>query len=647
VTSVPELKLTLPDGSIIEVQPGTTALQLAGRISARLAKDAVAAVLDGEVMDLGRPIERDGAFAILTFADEQGRDVYRHSASHVMAMAVKRLFPEARLAIGPAIADGFYYDFDLPTTLTPEDLARIEAGMAAIVEAGIPFERDVVALDEAKALFAARGESYKVELLDEIEDEEVTLYWNHDFVDLCRGPHLPDTGRLGAFKLLSVAGAYWRGDERNKMLQRIYGTAYPDRKQLEEHLARLEEARRRDHRVLMRDLDLVSFQDEVGPGLAHWHPKGAVIREIVEDFWRKEHRKRGYELVYTPHIGRLDLWETSGHLSWFSENMYQPMEVEGQKYMLKPMNCPFHILIYKSHTRSYRDLPIRLAELGTVYRYERSGVLHGMLRVRGFTQDDAHIFCRPDQLKDEIIGVIDLADYLIRSFGYDEYEMDLSVRDPQRKSEYIGDDAVWEQAEGALVEALESKGLPYKRAEGEAKFYGPAIDIKLRDTLGRPWQGPTIQVDFNEPERFDINFIASDGTEQRVVMVHRTVLGTMERFIGGLIEFYGGAFPTWLAPVQVVVLPIAERHHAFAEQVRRQLVDAGYRVTVDGRSETLGYRIREAQAQKVPYMLVVGDREAQQGAVAVRKRSGEDLGAMSLDEFAAMIGKDVQGRGQL
>lgn len=643
---MPNVKLTLPDGSIMDVRQGTTALQVAERIGPRLAKAAVAAKINDELIDLTRPIENDGQFQILTFADLEGREVYRHSASHVMAMAVKRIFPHAKLAIGPALEDQFYYDFDIPESITPEDLEKIEQEMRTIVREAIAFERVVMPVEEAKRLFDDLGETYKLELLNEIEEPTVTVYRNDGFVDLCRGPHLPDTGRLGAVKLLSVAGAYWRGDERNPMLQRIYGTAFPDEKQLQEYLERLEEARRRDHRLLGRELDLVSFQDEVGPGLVLWHPKGAVVREIIEDFWRTEHRKRGYQLVYTPHIGRLDLWERSGHLSWFSENMYQPMEVEGHKYMLKPMNCPFHILIYKSHTHSYRELPIRLAELGTVYRYERSGVLHGMLRVRGFTQDDAHIFCRPDQLKNEIVGVMELADYMIRSFGYDEYELDLSVRDPARKDEYVGEDDVWEQAESALLDALDEKGLAYTRAEGEAKFYGPAIDIKLFDSLGRAWQGPTIQVDFNEPERFDINYVDSNGSEQRVVMVHRTVLGTMERFIGGLIELYGGAFPTWLAPIQAIVLPIAERHYKYAEEAHARLQQAGYRVDLDGRSETLSYRIRQAQEQKVPYMLVVGDREADSGTVSVRKRSGEDLGAMRLDGVLEMLQDDVSNLGR-
>jgi len=644
---MPNVKLTLPDGSIMDVEQGTTPLQVAERIGPRLAEAAVAAKLNGELVDLTRALASDGELRILTFDDDEGREVYRHSAAHVMAMAVKRLFPTAKLAIGPPITHGFYYDFDIAQSLAPEDLEKIEAEMRNISDEALAFEREVLPLEDAKQMFAALGETYKLELLDEIEEPTVTVYRNGGFVDLCRGPHLPDTGRLGAVKLLSIAGAYWRGDERNPMLQRIYGTAFPDQKQLQGYLERLEEARRRDHRILGRELDLVSFQDEVGPGLVLWHPKGAVVREIIEDFWRTEHRKRGYQLVYTPHIGRLDLWERSGHISWFSENMYQPMEVEGHKYMLKPMNCPFHILIYKSHTHSYRELPIRLAELGTVYRYERSGVLHGMLRVRGFTQDDAHIFCRPDQLKDEIVGVMELADYMIRSFGYEEYELDLSVRDPARKDEYVGEDDVWEQAESALLDALEEKGLPYTRAEGEAKFYGPAIDIKLLDSLGRAWQGPTIQVDFNEPERFDITYVDNNGSEQRVVMVHRTVLGTMERFIGGLIEFYGGAFPTWLAPVQAVVLPIAERHHEYAEEACAKLKQAGYRVDLDGRSETLSYRIREAQEQKVPYMLVVGDREAESSTVSVRKRSGEDLGPMRLDDVLKMLQDDVRtlGRG--
>ena len=563
-------------------------------------------------------------------------ETMRHSAAHVMAQAVQKLIPGAKLGIGPAIEDGFYYDFDLPRPLTPDDLRAIEAEMARIVKANLPFTSELMPKEEAKRFFAEHGQPYKVELIEDIPDEKVSVYRQGDFVDLCRGPHVASTGEIGPFRLLSIAGAYWRGDEKRPMLQRIYATAFPTQEELDSYLQRLEEAARRDHRRLGRDLDLYSVQEEVGAGLVLWHPKGARVRNIVENLWREEHYRRGYEIVYTPHIGRIDLWRTSGHLDWFTENMYQPIEVEGQQYMLKPMNCPFHIMIYKSRLHSYRELPIRLAELGTVYRYERSGVLHGMLRVRGFTQDDAHIFCRPDQLENELVGVIDLAQFMMETFGYREYEVELSVRDPNNLGKYAGADEVWNHAERALVDALERKGLAYHRAEGEAKFYGPAIDIKLKDALGRYWQGPTIQCDFNEPERFDVTYIGEDGAPHRVVMVHRTVLGAMERFIGGLIEHYAGAFPVWLAPVQAVVIPIADRHLEYAERVSAELTGEGLRVEVDSRREKVNYKIREAQLQKIPYMLVVGDKEVDSATVSVRLRTGVNLGPLTVPSFSGL-----------
>jgi len=627
------ITLTLPDGSEKRYDAGATPAQVAEDIGPRLAKAAVAAKLDGELTDLQRPIHEDAAIEIVTFDTDEGREVYRHTASHVMAQAVTELFPGTKLAIGPATEDGFYYDFDSPTTFTEDDLPKIEQRMQEVVSADLPLEREEVSLQEAKRLYEERDNEYKLELLDEVEDNRVMLYRQGDFVDMCRGPHLPSTGRLGALKLLRLAGAYWRGDERRQMLQRIYGTAYPRQKELDEHLHRIEEARRRDHRRLGRELDLFSIQDDVGPGLVLWHPKGSIVREAIEDFWRRVHRQRGYELVYTPHIGKYSLWETSGHVEWFMEDMYPPMEVEGQQYLIKPMNCPFHILIFKSKTRSYRDLPLRMGELGTVYRYERSGVLRGMLRVRGFTQDDAHIFCRPDQLEDELIEVIDLAQYMMRAFGYEQYEVELTARDPEHTDEYIGDDATWERAEAALVAALASKQVAYHRAQGEAKFYGPSIDISLKDALGRLWQGPTIQCDFNEPERFDATYTTADGSPERVVMVHRTVLGTMERFIAGLIEHVAGAFPVWLAPVQVIVLPIADRHAEYAGQVTEQLQEAGVRAQLDARSETLGHRIRDAELQKVPYLLIAGDREVEASTVAVRARGEGDRGPAELSEF--------------
>lgn len=578
----------------------------------------------------------------------------RHSAAHVMAQAVLDKFPEGKVAIGPAIEEGFYYDFDLPRALTPEDLQDIEARMKNIIPQGLPFEYREVSEAEARRLFA--NQIYKQELIDDIltkgRDEygeaaegppRLSIYKHGDFVDLCRGPHVANTKEINpqGLKLLSIAGAYWRGDEHRPMLQRIYGTVWPSRQELDAYLHKLAEIERRDHRKLGKELDLYSTHDIGGAGLIYWHPKGALVREVIEDFWRQEHRKRGYDIVYSPHIGRVDLWKISGHWDFYRESMYSPIDIDGMQYLLKPMNCPFAVLMYKTRTRSYRDLPLRWGELGTVYRYERSGVLHGMLRVRGFTQDDAHIFCRPDQLMDEIVGVLDLAFFMLRTFGYEQFDVELSVRDPEDKKKYIGEDAVWENAESSLHQALKFRSVQYKVMPGEAKFYGPAIDIKMRDALGRGWQGPTIQVDFNFPERFDLKFVAEDGQERRPVMVHRTVLGSMERFVGGLIEQYAGAFPVWLAPVQVELIPIADRHNDYARQVLEKLRAAGLRAEVDDSTERMNSKVRKAQMQKIPYMLVVGDKEAEAGTVAVRLRTEENLGPKPLDEFIAMAQQAV------
>jgi len=574
----------------------------------------------------------------------------RHSTAHIMAEAVLELFPEGKIAFGPPIEDGFYYDFDLPRSLTPDDLREIEARMREIIAGQYPFQQREASIKEAKEVFA--DQPYKLEQIERLAAgsvdehgeaaegpaETLSLYTHHHFTDLCRGPHLDHAGQVNpeAFKLLSIAGAYWLGDERNPMLQRIYGTVWPSKEELEAHLHKLEEMEKRDHRKLGRELDLFSVHQDLGAGLILWHPKGGMIRTIVEDFWRQEHLKWGYEIVYSPHIGRAELWRTSGHLDFYRENMYSPMDIEGQDFFIKPMNCPFHIMIYRSRTRSYRELPLRWAELGTVYRYERSGVLHGLLRVRGFTQDDAHIFCRPDQIEDEVLGCLDLTLHLLRSFGFHEYDVMLSVRDPERKEKYIGDDVMWEIAEGSLVKALEHRELSYKREEGEAVFYGPKIDIKIKDALGRAWQCTTIQFDFNLPERFDLTFVGQDGREHRPYMVHRALLGSMERFFGVLIEHYAGAFPVWLAPVQVEVIPIADRHNEYAHQVAGQLREAGLRVEVDDSSERMQAKIRAAQLQKIPYMLVVGDREAEKGTAAVRLRTEEDLGPRPVEEFISM-----------
>jgi threonyl-tRNA synthetase len=557
----------------------------------------------------------------------------RHSAAHIMAEAVLKLFPGAKLGIGPPIDTGFYYDFDLPRPLTPDDLPRIEELMRERIASDVPFVHEEISKEEARRLFA--DQTYKLELIEEIEDDKVSLYRHADFVDLCQGPHVERTGQVPPFKLLSVAGAYWRGDERRPMLQRIYGALFETQEELEEYLRRLEEAQRRDHRRLGRELDLFSFHEEYGPGLVYWHPKGARVRTIIEDFWRREHFRRGYELVYTPHIGRATLWQTSGHLDFYAENMYSPMDVDGQAYYLKPMNCPFHIQIYKSRVRSYRELPIRLAELGTVYRYERSGVLHGLLRVRGFTQDDAHIFCRPDQVQAEIEGCLDFMLLFFEAFGFREFRVYLSTRDAEGK--YAGSPEDWQMAEATLRRAVEDRGLSYQVDEGGAVFYGPKIDVKLVDAIGREWQCTTVQFDFNLPERFDMTYVAADGSRQRPYMVHRAMLGSMERFLGVLIEHYAGAFPTWLAPVQAVVIPIADRHLPYARQVAERLREADLRVEVDDRQERMQAKIRDAQLQKVPYMLIVGDREAQAGGVAVRLRSGEDLGTVPLEDLLSRL----------
>ena len=578
----------------------------------------------------------------------------RHSTAHVMAEAVLEKFPDAKIAIGPPIENGFYYDFDLPRPLTPEDLAEIEARMKEIVAEGHDFVYQEVSAEEARRIFA--DQPYKLELIDGIlssgtdeygepldEAPVLSIYRNGDFVDLCRGPHVQNEREINpdAIKLLSVAGAYWRGDERRPMLQRIYGTAWETPEELQEFLTWQEEVEKRDHRRLVKELDLLSFHEEGGAGLAYWHPKGGRIRVIIEDYWRKLHLDGGYDIIFTPHIGRAQLWETSGHLDFYRDGMYSPMDVDGQDYYIKPMNCPFHILIYKSRRRSYRDLPLRWAELGTVYRYERSGVLHGLLRVRGFTQDDAHIFCTPEQIEDEILRVLDFSLNLLRGFGFEQFKVELSVRDPRTPEKYAGADEMWEQAEGSLVRALEARDLPYTRMEGEAVFYGPKIDIKIKDALGRAWQCTTIQFDFNLPERFDLTYTGEDGNPHRPYMVHRALLGSLERFFGVLVEHYGGAFPVWLAPVQAVLIPIADRHLAYADAVAEQLRAAGLRVEVNASGDRMQAKIRDAQMQKVPYMLVIGDREEQAGQVNLRLRDGKVPGAMSVDDFIALAQEAV------
>ena len=570
---------------------------------------------------------------------EDLRHRLRHSAAHVMADAVLQLFPEAKFAIGPPTHDGFYYDFEVSRPFTPEDLEQIDGLMSRSIAARHGFERQEVNRQEAQNIFAQQP--YKLEIIEGLpEDETISIYRHGEFVDLCQGPHVDNTADIAAFKLLSVAGAYWRGDETRPMLQRIYGTAFESQDQLADHLARLEEAEKRDHRTLGRQLGLFTIHDEIGPGLIVWHPKGGQVRTIIEDYWRELHYRRGYDIVYSPHIGRAKLWQTSGHLDFYRESMYPPLEVDEQEYFLKPMNCPFHIMIYRSAMRSYRELPLRFAELGTVYRYERSGVLHGLMRVRGFTQDDAHIFCRPEQLEDEVGGVLDLTLELLGAFGFSDYAISLSTR-PEK---FVGEPEMWERATQSLRLALEQRNLAFTLDEGGGAFYGPKIDVNITDALGRAWQCTTIQFDFNLPQRFDLTYQDDQGGRSQPYMVHRAILGSMERFLGVLIEHYAGAFPLWLAPVQAVVIPIADRHLEYAEEVKDSLADAHYRIEVDTRNERMNQKIRTAQMQKIPYMLVVGDSEINGQTVAVRHREKGDLGAMSLTGLKERLESEVASK---
>ncbi|MDD4904252.1 MAG: threonine--tRNA ligase [Candidatus Bipolaricaulis sp.] len=631
------IRITLPDGSVREVQEGTTILEVAEGLGSRLARSTTCARLDGELRDVRERLMTDGALVLLTMGSPEALETLRHTATHIMAQAVKRLFPEAKLGIGPAIDDGFYYDFDLARSLTEDDFAKIADEMKKIIAADQLIVRREVSKEEARALLEKRGETYKIELIEDIEGDLVTLFEQGEFVDLCRGPHLRSTGgvKADAFKLLSVAGAYWRGDEKRPMLQRIYGTAFEKAKDLEGHLWKLEEAAKRDHRKLGKDLDLFSIHEEGGAGLVCWHPKGARLRRTIEEFWYAEHDRAGYEIVTTPHIGKSDLWAISGHLGFYRENMYSPMDIDGVDYYIKPMNCPYQILIYKTRVHSYRELPLRMAELGTVYRYERSGVLHGLLRVRGFTIDDAHIICRPDQIDEEIRRVYEFSMNMLSAFGFDQFDIYLATR--PREGKAVGEIERWEQATAALKSALDARGLPYAIDEGGGAFYGPKIDIKVRDSLGRAWQCSTIQFDFNLPDRFDMTYIREDGKPSRPYMVHRALLGSLERFIGCLIENYGGAFPVWLAPIQAAVIPIADRHATYARDVAVRMKDAGIRTFVDETSERMNAKIRNAQLQKIPYMLVIGDREQEAGAASVRLRTEEDLGAKSVDEIIDLI----------
>jgi threonyl-tRNA synthetase len=618
--------LTLPNGEKKTVPKGV-------RIEEFVNQDIIAAQLNGRLVDLSHRLEEDASIHYISITSKKGLEILRHSAAHVMAQAVKELYPSVKLTFGPSTETGFYYDFDYEKSFTPEDLEAIEKRMMEIIQRDEPFVRREVSREEAISIFEKMGEHYKVEHLRELP-ERVSLYQQGSFLDLCEGPHLPSTGRIKAFKLLSVSGTYWRGDARNQVLQRIYGTAFPDPKALEGYLQMLEEARKRDHRRLGRELDLFSLSEEAGPGLVIYHPKGAMLRTILEDFEKKEHLKRGYQIVIGPQLLRLELWKRSGHFENYRDKMYFT-KVEDAEYGIKPMNCLAHMLIYKSKIRSYRDLPLRYFELGTVHRHEKSGELHGLLRVRGFTQDDAHLFCRPDQLNEEIKGIIDFVDEVMKVFGF-EFEMELSTR-PEKS---IGTDEDWEKATQALHQALKDKGLPYEINEGEGAFYGPKIDVKLKDALNRRWQCATIQVDFAMPERFDLTYIGPDGERHRPVMLHRVILGAMERFIGVLIEHYAGAFPVWLSPVQAILLTVTERHVPYGEKVFQELIRKGIRVEKDFRNEKLGFKIREAQLQKIPYMLVIGDREEKEGTLSPRLRSGETLSAMRVDEFIALVESD-------
>lgn len=625
------INITLPDGSVRELPAGASVFDLAASIGAGLAKAALAGKVNGELVDLSAPLSEGARVEIITEKSPEALDIIRHSASHLMAQAVKELFPQAKVTIGPAIENGFYYDFDVERSFTPEDLERIEAKMTEFAAADLKVGRQVVSSAEAIRMFEAMGEPYKTELINDIGAETVSIYSQGGFADLCRGPHVPSTSRIKAFKLLSIAGAYWHGDEKNRMLQRIYGTAFVDRKELDAYLHRLEEAKRRDHRKLGRELDLFSFSDEVGAGFAIWHPKGAMLRTVLEDFERKEHLKRGYDIVVGPQILKTELWQRSGHYENYRENMYFT-EVDEQGFGIKPMNCLAHMMIYKSQLRSYRDLPLRYFELGTVHRHERAGVLHGLLRVRCFTQDDAHILCTPEQLDAEIKGVLSFVSDIMAIFGFD-YEMELSTR-PEKS---IGDDAAWDLATNALLSALKDTGRPYEINEGDGAFYGPKIDIKLRDCLDRRWQCATIQCDFTLPERFDLHYIGPDGEKKRPVMVHRVILGSIERFIGVLIEHFAGSFPLWLSPVQAIVLTVTDNQIPFAQEVLAHLREAGVRVQSDLRNEKLSFKIREAQLQKVPYMLVIGDKEVEQGAVTPRYRDGKNLQPMKPADFVDFI----------
>lgn len=625
-----QIKATLPDGRVLEVEKGTDFGQLAAQIGRSLAKAAIAGKKNGELVDLSTPLSEDSQVEIVTLDSPEGREIYRHSSAHILAQAMQELYPGTKLGIGPAIENGFYYDFDVEIPLSSETLDKIEKRMQEIIQQDLPFTCETMDKEAAKKLFQVRGESYKIELIEDLPGEIVSIYRQGDFVDLCRGPHLPSTGKLKAYKLLSLAGAYWRGDEKRPMLQRIYGTAFPKKAELDDYLHRLEEAKKRDHRKLGKELDLFSIQEE-GPGFPFFHPKGMILRNLLEDFWRVEHRKRGYQEIKTPIILNEQLWHTSGHWDHYKENMYFT-KIDQEDYAVKPMNCPGSMLVYKRKIHSYRDLPLRMGELGLVHRHELSGALHGLMRVRCFTQDDAHLFLLPEQVKPEIMEMMDFIDYIYNVFGF-KYHVELSTR-PEKS---MGTDEQWELATNSLRDALEAKAVKYIVNEGDGAFYGPKIDFHLQDCIGRTWQCGTIQLDFQMPERFDLTYIGPDGEKHRPVMIHRTFFGSVERFIGILTEHYAGAFPVWLSPVQVKILPITDRANEYAEQLKARLEKQDVRVELDLRNEKIGYKIREAQMEKLPYMLVIGDKEVENNQVAIRKRGDGDLGAVSIEQFEKQI----------
>jgi threonyl-tRNA synthetase len=632
------VRITLPDKSIKEYPSAVTPLQVAGDISPRLADAAVAAEVNGKLVDLNAEISSDANLTLHTFATDAGKEIYWHSTAHLMAQAVKQLFPQTKVTIGPAIEQGFYYDFDRDENFSDEELIQIENRMKDLSAQNLPYARKELTKQEAMDMFAQQGEQYKLELLEAIPDGEViSTYTQGDFIDLCRGPHLPATGKIKAVKLLKTSGAYWRGDEHNKMLKRIYGISFPTNKELTEYLNMLEEAKKRDHRKLGKDLDLFSIDEEVGPGLVLWHPNGAMMRHLIEQYWKEMHLKYGYKLVYSPHIGRANLWQTSGHLGFYNENMYAPMVIDEQEYYIKPMNCPFHIAIYKSALRSYRELPLRLAELGTVYRYERSGVLHGLMRVRGFTQDDAHIICTAEQLNDEVEKILIFSIDMLKHFGFEQFQIYLSTM-PDHP---VGEKADWDMATASLRASLEKLNIKYDVDEGGGAFYGPKIDIKIKDALNRAWQCTTIQFDFNLPQRFNMEYIGADNQTHRPYMVHRAVLGSMERFFGTLLEYHAGNLPLWLCPVQAMVMPITDSQMDYARQVTENLLQQGIRAESDLRGEKIGYKIRDAELHKIPFMLIVGKNEVEYDKVTLRRHTVGDLGSMNIADAVAKINSEL------